>query len=183
MSEFQRAGILSGFWKFSWIKWRKEQRAQPFRACTASGVVYITLPSTTLGDFAMPRIHASLLVLACAALSLTCSAEERSSAPKKTALDIAREVIAAQCELLKALDVDKMKANVTERQRERITKENLEKGKKELEAYKLEDLVESAEEGEYDGKKTIKIKMKNGRSLTTLMEIDGKWLADTIWFK
>jgi hypothetical protein len=34
------------------------------------------------------------------------------------------------------------------------------------------------------GTKTeIKIKMKNGRTLTTLVNVDGKWLADTLWFK
>ena len=43
----------------------------------------------------------------------------------------------------------------------------------------LDDLVASA-----DGDKTaIKIKMKNGRTLTTLLSVDGKWLADTLWFK
>ena len=31
--------------------------------------------------------------------------------------------------------------------------------------------------------KTAKITMKNGRTLTTLILTDGKWLADTIWFK
>jgi len=25
--------------------------------------------------------------------------------------------------------------------------------------------------------------MKGGRSLTTLVKVDGKWLADTVWFK
>jgi hypothetical protein len=29
----------------------------------------------------------------------------------------------------------------------------------------------------------LKIKMKNGRTLTTLVKTDGKWLADTVWFK
>ena len=64
-----------------------------------------------------------------------------------------------------------------------MTKENVEKGKTDISQYKLEDLVESVEDGEFDGKKTIKIKMKNGRSLTTLMLLEGKWLADTIWFR
>jgi len=64
-----------------------------------------------------------------------------------------------------------------------VTKENVEKGKTDISQYKLEDLVESVEDGEFDGKKTIKIKMKNGRSLTTLMLLEGKWLADTIWFR
>ncbi|HEX8286214.1 MAG TPA: hypothetical protein VF588_22830 [Pyrinomonadaceae bacterium] len=47
----------------------------------------------------------------------------------------------------------------------------------------IDDLYASAEMGEADGKKTAKVKMKNDRALTTLVETDGKWLADTIWFK
>lgn len=70
-----------------------------------------------------------------------------------------------------------------QRQRERITKEAVEKGKKDAAKYTLADLVASVEMGEYQGKKTAKIKMKNGRSLTTLIQTDGKWLSDTIWFK
>ena len=47
----------------------------------------------------------------------------------------------------------------------------------------LDDLYASAEMGEYEGKKNAKIKMKDGRTLTTLVETDGKWLSDTIWYK
>ena len=37
---------------------------------------------------------------------------------------------------------------------------------------------------EFQGKKTCKIKTKRGSTLTTLIqEPDGRWLADTIWFK
>ena len=36
---------------------------------------------------------------------------------------------------------------------------------------------------EADGVKRAKVTMKNGRTLTTLVLTDGKWLADTIWFK
>ena len=45
------------------------------------------------------------------------------------------------------------------------------------------DLWASATEGEYEGNKTMKVKMKNGRTLTTLVLTDGRWLADTIWFQ
>ena len=49
--------------------------------------------------------------------------------------------------------------------------------------YTVADLVEPAAEGEYQGQRTIKIKMKNGRTLTIFVEIDGKWYADTLWFR
>ena len=61
--------------------------------------------------------------------------------------------------------------------------EAVEKGKKEATQYTLNDLVASVEMGELQGKKTAKIKMKNGRTLTTLILTDGKRLSDTVWFK
>lgn len=94
-----------------------------------------------------------------------------------------KQAISAQFELLKAGDVEKLKAHFTERQKERITKEAVEKGKANAEKMTLDDLVASVDLGTFDGKKTAKIKMKNGRTLTTLIQTDGKWLADTVWFK
>lgn len=91
--------------------------------------------------------------------------------------------IAYQFDLLKAGDVEKLKTCFTDRVRENVTREAADKGKTQAGKYALEDLYDSAEMGEADGKKTAKIKMKNGRTLTTLIETDGKWLADTIWFK
>ncbi|MDT4955924.1 MAG: hypothetical protein QOJ02_4062 [Acidobacteriota bacterium] len=90
--------------------------------------------------------------------------------------------IAYQFDLLKAGDVDKLKNCFTERQRERITKERIDKAREKIGQITLDDLVASTEMGEYEGKKTAKIKMKNGRTLTTLILTDGKWLSDTIWF-
>ena len=49
--------------------------------------------------------------------------------------------------------------------------------------YTIDDLVGAVELGEAEGMKTAKIKMKNGRTLTTLVQTNGKWLADTVWFK
>jgi len=103
------------------------------------------------------------------------AADEPLGEPKKS--------IAHQLELLKAGEVEKLRACFTERQRERITKEAVEKGKQQAGKYTLNDLVASVEMGEFQGKKTAKIKMKNGRSLTTLILTDGKWLSDTVWFK
>lgn len=90
--------------------------------------------------------------------------------------------IGYQFELLKAGDVAKLRACFTDRVRGRVTQEAVTKGKAEAGKYTLDELVASVEMGEYEGKKTAKIKMKNGRTLTTLVETDGKWLADTIWF-
>jgi PelA/Pel-15E family pectate lyase len=94
-----------------------------------------------------------------------------------------REEIARQLGFLKAGDVEKLKACFTERLRDRITPEEVEKGRKEAEAFTLDDLVASVEMGEWEGKKTARIQMKNGRTLTTLVWTGERWLADTMWFR
>ncbi len=94
-----------------------------------------------------------------------------------------KESIAYQFELVQKGDIDKLKECFTDRIKENITSGAVEKGKVEAAKYTLDDLVASVEDGEADGKKTAKIKMKNGRTLTTLVQTDGKWLADTVWFK
>ena len=91
--------------------------------------------------------------------------------------------IAYQFDLVKAGDADKLKNCFTARVRDGVTKEVVDKAKGQAAAYTLDDLYASAEMGEADGKKTAKVKMKSGRTLTTLIETDGQWLADTIWFK
>lgn len=90
--------------------------------------------------------------------------------------------IAYQFELLKAGDADKLRNCFTERQRERITKERVDKARGNVGQLTMDDLFASMESGEYEGKKTAKVKMKNGRTLTTLIQTDGKWLSDTVWF-
>jgi hypothetical protein len=94
-----------------------------------------------------------------------------------------KSAIAYQFDLIKAGDVEKLKAALTPRVRDGVTKEVVDKAKVDSAQYTIDDLYASAEMGEADGKKTAKVKMKNGRTLTTLIETDGKWLADTIWFK
>lgn len=91
--------------------------------------------------------------------------------------------IAYQLDLVKMGDGDKLKACLTPRLRDKVTTEVVDKAKTEAAKYTLDDLYASAEMGEADGKKTAKVKMKNGRTLTTLIQTDGQWLADTIWFK
>lgn len=97
--------------------------------------------------------------------------------------ETAKLEIGRQLELLKKGDTEKLRARFTQRQKERITAEKVKKAQAEIANYTLEDLVASTIEGEYEGKKTIKIKMKNGRTLTTLIKEGSKWYADTIWFR
>jgi hypothetical protein len=88
-----------------------------------------------------------------------------------------------QFDLVKAGDYDKLKDCLTDRIKGNLTKEMVDKAKVDAANYTMDDLYAAAEDGEMDGKKTKKVKMKNGRTLTTLVETNGKWLADTIWFK
>ncbi|PCJ56103.1 MAG: hypothetical protein COA79_19980 [Planctomycetota bacterium] len=98
-------------------------------------------------------------------------------------LSTPKSSIAYQLTLIKEGDVEKLKACFTERQKKSITADAVTQGKKEVGKMKFEELYNSEKMGEYAGKKTCKIKMKGGRTLTTLVLTDGKWLADTIWFK
>lgn len=118
-----------------------------------------------------------ILVTACGSVTSTITKlnDNALSDPKSS--------IGYQLELLKSGDADKLRACFTDRVRDNVTKDSVEKGKTEAAKYTLDDLVGSVETGEYEGKKTAKIKMKNGKALTTLIETNNQWLADTIWFK
>lgn len=92
----------------------------------------------------------------------------------------AKAVIAAQVELIKKGDVASLKAGFTKRVQDRITADGVKKAQGQLGTMTIDDLVASAAPA---GPDALKIKMKNGRTLTTLVKVDGKWLADTVWFK
>ena len=115
--------------------------------------------------------------------SSNVTASNTAPAAKTGSLATPKDSIAYQFELVKAGDADKLKNCFTPRVRDGITKEAVDKAKGEAGQFTLDDLYASAEMGEADGKKTAKVKMKNGRTLTTLIETDGQWLADSIWFK
>jgi hypothetical protein len=93
----------------------------------------------------------------------------------------ARAVIAKQVDALKQGNEATVRKHFTPRLRDRITAEAITAAQKQLAGMTIDDLVASAAPG--SGKDSIKIKMKNGRTLTTLVKVDGQWLADTIWFK
>lgn len=97
--------------------------------------------------------------------------------------DIRKEV-EKQIELIKKGDANKLKEHFTDRLRPRITDDAVRDAKKRAEQVTVDELVHKVAAGkDKDGNKTIQVKMKNGRSLTTFVQSDGKWLADTIWFK
>lgn len=127
------------------------------------------------------RLTLSVVLLAAGSLLVACSGSTTNTSGD--ALKDPKSSLAYQFELVKAGDVDKLKTCLTPRVRDGVTKEVMDKAKVEAAKYTLDDLYASAEMGEADGKKTAKVKMKNGRTLTTLIETDGQWLADTIWFK
>jgi hypothetical protein len=127
------------------------------------------------------RLTLSVALLAAGSLLVACSGSSNDTSGGS--LKDPKSSLAYQFELVKAGEVDKLKACLTPRVRDSVTKEVMDKAKVEAAKYTLDDLYASAEMGEADGKKTAKIKMKNGRTLTTLIETDGQWLADTIWFK
>ena len=124
----------------------------------------------------------TLLLFLFLAICLISSACGSKNGATDSSLSDPKGSIAYQFELLKAGDADKLRNCFTERLRERITKERVDKAKEDASKYTLDDLYASAETGEYEGKKTTKVKMKNGRTLTTLILTDGKWLSDTVWF-
>jgi hypothetical protein len=91
----------------------------------------------------------------------------------------AKAFIGKQVELIKAGDVKTLKAGFTKRLQDKITEANVKKAQAEVGKMPIDELVGTATAG----KGTLKIKMKNGRTLTTLVKVDGAWAADTVWFK
>ena len=133
----------------------------------------------------LKRLTLSVALLALGSFFTACGAMSSggSTGSADNALGDPKSSIAYQFEQVKAGDVEKLKACLTPRVRDGVTKEVVDKAKTQAAQYTMDDLYASAEMGEADGKKTAKVKMKNGRTLTTLIETDGQWLADTIWFK
>jgi len=91
----------------------------------------------------------------------------------------AKAFIAKQVDQITKGDLDGLKAGFTKRLQDRITKANVDKAKAQAGKMTIDDLVAKVEAG----KDSLKIKMKSGRTLTTLVKDGGAWKADTLWFK
>lgn len=142
----------------------------------------------TISAFVLILTTSLLFLAACGGVGSTTNGGTTPTANTPTASDEAlkkspKDSIAYQFGLLKEGNVSQLRACFTERVRERITDEAVEKGKLQASNYSLDDLVASVEMGEAEGHSTAKIMMKNGRTLTTLIQVEDKWLADTVWFK
>lgn len=88
-----------------------------------------------------------------------------------------------QLGLIKKQDVEALKPYFTKRLRSRITAKMLEQAARETESATPEELVHSVQVDDAENQIQARIMMKNGRTLTTLIPVNGKWEADTIWFK
>jgi len=107
--------------------------------------------------------------------------EEKPAKDNKLATP--KDSIAYQFELVKKGDFETLKSCCfTEKAKGSLTKEIVDKAKEDSSKTTMEEIFDKVEEGEADGKKTAKVIMKGGRTLTTLIETDGKWLANTVWF-
>ena len=148
-------------------------------ACSAPS----TNTTNTVANATANTVNATANAVNATANAVANANRAATTAPVTGSLSDPKSSIAYQFELVKAGDAEKLKTCVTPRVRDSVTQEGVDKAKANAAQYTLDDLYASAEMGEADGKKTAKIKMKNGRTLTTLVETDGKWLADTIWFK
>jgi hypothetical protein len=105
-----------------------------------------------------------------------------TAAPAGNPLADPKGSIEHQFALLKAGKADELKECFTERQKSKITPALVTEGQKAVEKLTLDDLIGGGIT-EDAAKKSARVKMKAGNPLTTLILTDGKWLADTIWFK
>jgi hypothetical protein len=124
-------------------------------------------------------IRTALLAISFAALAIPVAGQDKKDNP----LSEPKKSIEYQLKLLKDGDAEKLKECFTKRQQDKVTKEAVTAAQKQVAKMTIDDLVKDVTMSEFNGMKTAKITMKNGRTLTTLILTDGKWLSDTIWFK
>jgi hypothetical protein len=122
-------------------------------------------------------------LLAVGLLAFACLSSAVADDKKDSPLSEPKKSIEHQLKLIKDGDVDKLKACFTARQQDKITKEAVAAAQQQLGKMTIDDLVKDIVMSEQGGVKQAKITTKKGRTLTTLILTDGKWLADTIWFK
>jgi hypothetical protein len=129
-------------------------------------------------------LMASLLALLSACGSKTADAGSAggaagSAAPAQDTTAQIKAAFSNQLALLTKGDAAALRATFTERQREKITQEAVDGAKASMPKTTVDEMVSKVElTGD-----NAKVTMANGRTLTTYIRTDGKWLADTIWFK
>ena len=106
-----------------------------------------------------------------------------SDADAEKLKQVSRAIMARQLELIRQGDAASMKQFFTPRLHDRITPELLEKAKQGIEKVTPEQLVHELVITQTATGPVAKIRMKSGRTLTTLIVVNRKWVADTIWFQ
>ena len=86
----------------------------------------------------------------------------------------------AQIGLVRSAATEHLRPHFTERLRNKFSDDDVVGAAKDLGEYDVDDLIGTIEMEDAD---RAKIKMANGRTLTTLVRRNGRWLADTIWFR
>jgi len=94
-------------------------------------------------------------------------------------LMVAKKLVSNQLELIKAGKVEELKATFSDRVKDRVTADGVTKAQGQLKTMTIDDLVASVQLTA-DG---MKVKMKNGRTLTTFVAAGTDWKADTLWFR
>ena len=105
-----------------------------------------------------------------------------STARADDTADVKKE-IEAQIDLIKKGNVDELKKHFTARLQGSLTPDAVKAAAKKSETVTIDDLAAKIVVTEANGTKSAAVTMKNGRKLTTFVQKDGKWLADTVWFK
>ncbi len=93
---------------------------------------------------------------------------------------VSRTMVTLQLKLIKEGNADALRPFFTKRLHPMITAQAVAEAAKSLKKITADELVHDVQ---LIDKSTAKIKMKNGRTLTTLIQTNGKWVADTIWFR
>jgi hypothetical protein len=108
---------------------------------------------------------------------------EEGTAPPTPVPSGPREALAHQLALIREGNVVALRATFTERLRDQITEASLEDAVRSLGSSAVEDLVGDEEEVGTDPRR-VKLYMPGGRrSLTTFVQTDEGWLADTLWYR
>jgi hypothetical protein len=124
-------------------------------------------------------MRAALLSILAFAAVLFVQGENMANGADDNALATAKAVISKQVEKIKANDVEGLRGTFTERAQGRINEAGVKKAADLIKDMTIDDLVG----GVQPTVDSIKIKMKNGRTLTTLLRVAGEWKADTVWFR
>ncbi|MEM9695675.1 MAG: hypothetical protein AAGA56_24240, partial [Myxococcota bacterium] len=145
--------------------------------CDEGGAKKSAASATSATTAAKPTAAPPPSASAPKAAARTNDTEEGADAGDASDLKSPKGSIARQIELLKEGNHVELATWFTAQQRPKITKKVVEDAQGQASMMKVDNLIESVEMGEHKNKKTAKVKMKNGRTLTTLVQEGDRWLA------